>query len=520
MSSFISNNPPNYGYNGNDMWTEATTDLVNVASKATITFQFSGAGPTLAQTITIEWGGESVELTVEGTTNLEGTAIPVKPGGDPLDEYALQVASAFRENGQLSSSYVITTNDVDSVILTSRTNGVLDITITGTLDNTVITPSDGVDPNTEPNLACQLEIWKSADAFNDEEVITRLHATYNADTGTTEFNIGGLFPVAPSLPAESSIAFAPALSWKKDIAIGCWMEYYLRVADKFGNPAIPQALVKQQEIGEFVVFHGARPEDHDTVNFLGFVRPLHGYRRADGGTFRKPVTDVQPDWVYLYTLAEITGCTVEWEVTWDNGDITTEAAPGSSFTLLEKKVYWIRSTPYDATGFTPPAAGVLPWYYTFRLKGDAGSGVATIYECRYQIKQCTDWDHYLLLDNGLGGCESVLMHGKGVFGFDARRDTARKARTSTFNLRDGEITTYNPEAQKKLDLSTGWHDLYYIEHLRQLITGNVWVIDTSKKRFLRLMCETSSVETHADDGELYALNVTFKKAWIDKAQNP
>lgn len=517
MPAYISSFPDNFGYNGNDIWTGATTDLVNTSAAAVFELEFSGSGPVLAETLTLQWGGESLELTVEASTNPVGTAIPTKNVGDTLAEYAEAVASAFRENGLLSAAFLITTSGA-SVLLTSRTPGVLDLTTTGTLTNTTITDTDGTDPNTEPNLACQLEIWKVADAFNDEEVITRLHATYDADTGTTEFNLGGLFPVQPALPNENSIAFAASLSWKRDIASGCWQEYYLRVADKFGNPAIAQALLRQE--GQYVVFHGARPEDHDTVNFLGFVRPLHGYRRADGITFRKPVTDVQPDWVYLYTLAEITSCTVEWEVTWDNGDTTTEAAPGSSFTLLEKKVYWIRSTPYDATGFTPPAAGVLPWYYTFRLKGDAGSGVATIYECRYQIKQCTDWDHYLLLDNGLGGCESVLMRGKGVFGFDARRDTARKARTSAFNLRDGEITTYNPEAQKKLDLNTGWHDLYYIQHLRQLITGTVWLIDTAKKRFLRLVCETSSIETHADDGDLYALNVTFKTAWIDKAQNP
>jgi len=517
MAASLHTAPPSPAYNGNDIWIKVESDLVDTTATASFEIEFTTSGPSLTQTLELKWGGTTLVLTVEATTNTQATAIPTKDGGESLLDYHFRVAEALRENGLLSADFIITAHSDERIILTARTIGVLDLDHASTLSNATITVEDGTDPNTETNLAALVEIWQSGPEFNDESRIHTLVATYDAATGQTEFNLKGLFPTAPALPAENSIGPVVSLTWRHGDADTAAILYYLRLADRYGIPAVAEALVRTEST--YTALHGARPEDHDNYSPIGFVRPLHGYRQA-GGVFRKPVTDVQPDWFYILANAELTDCRVEFDVTWDNGAETTETPSVDIGTLEANKAHWIRSTPFDAGAYTPPAAGALPWYYTFKLIGNAGSGEVTLAEVYYIIRPCTPFDIYLLMDNGLGGCESVLCHGKTAFGFEASRESARMARSSSFNLRDAELINFNAEGQKAFSLNTGWHDLYYIEHLRQLLLGDVWLIDTNLKRFLRLLVDTDSITTHEHDGDLYSLSINVKTGWLDSGQNP
>lgn len=522
MAASINQAPDAIGYNGNDKYVKVSSDL-QTAAAGYVDLIFSAGGPAIAETFELNWGGNSITFTVAATTNITATAIPTK-GAESLDAYAIRVGEAFRENYLVLEHWVVTAHAGARVRLTSKIVGLLDIDATETMSNTAMTVVDGV-TNTVDNLAAHLEIWSKGSSFSLDERIAVLHSPYDAAMGQTEFNIKDLFPVKPALPSESSIGFTLSLSWKRGTAAAAIVEYYLRVADKYGAPIVPEALVKP--VDTYIMLHGARPEDHDNVNTLGAILPLHGYRLPDG-QFKKPVTDVQPDWFYFFAPTAITGAKVEFEITWDDGTITTEIPTSTPFSFGAKTANWIRSTPYNLSTLIPPADGVLPWYYTFRLIGDAGSGELTLAEVYYVIKPCTDWDVYLLMDNGLGGCESVLFRGKSSFGMDASRDTARRARSSGLSLvegvnemlQQGEIFNFNPEGQKVFELSSGWHDLYYIKHLRQLLLGDVWMIDTVQKRFLKLTVEASNLTTHEDDVELYAINLKVKTAWIDRAQNP
>lgn len=520
MSATLITPPVSPAYNGNDLWITLESDLVNTAAKGYVNIisQLPGE-PILGETFLLSWGGQSVLLTVEATKNSAATAIPLRMVGESMDDYAIRWAEALRENHLISASFDITTHFVGRIKLTYRISGFIDISVLENITSTETNLFDGVDPNTETNLAAQLEIWKPSDyALDPHILLARLHGTYNAVTGQTEFNLKGLFPVSPALPEASSIGSSISFTWKHGDATSAAIEYYLRYADKYGSPAIPEALLRTE--GNFIALHGARPEDHDNVVLTGTAaRDLHGYRTANQ-IFKKPVTDVQPDWFYLFANQEMTDCRVEFEIMWTDGSTTTETPAAGIGTLAANKAHWIRSTPYDTGAIAPPVAGELPWKYIFRLLGDAGDGEITLAEVNYIIRPCTDWDIYLLMDNGLGGCESVLFRGKTNFGNEVTRETARRARTSDFNINEGEIINFNSEGQKVLELNTGWHDLYYIQHLQQLLYGHVWRIDTVEKRFLKMLVETSSVNTDEDDSELYSLNIKLKPAWIDYAQNP
>lgn len=512
MAAIITSVPTSPVLNGNDIWVEVETDLVNEAAAATFTMVPTGSGPTIGQELILEWGGASVTFTVAATSNSTATAIPVKDGGDSIEDYCLILAEILRQNGLLSNDFDITVT-ATSVILTARNPGLLDLTVTSDLTNFTVTEVDGTDPYTEPNLAAMLEIWRTGDTVSEDERITTLHGTYDVNTSKVAFNLTEIFPVKAQLPPTSHIAPTLFTSWLRGIAANVFVAYHLRAADKYGTPAIPEALLRTE--GSFYCHHGAHSADRIPSGALSiYANVLHNYRRSDGETFWKPLGDGQPDFLYIWTKQEMAGCNVEWDVIWDDGTTTTEVYTGTAFTLLANKVYHVRASPLNFN-ITPPTAGLIPWYITFRLK----FGEISLATVKYKAVITTQWERFLLFDNGVGGVESVLFHGKGVNVAAATREEARRNRSRTFTAQEGELITFNPEGRGEFTLNTGWIDSFYAAHLRQLLLGRAWLVDVPRKRFLALSCDTSSVQTFKDDEGLVSLAVKFKAAWIDKAFN-
>jgi len=344
-----------------------------------------------------------------------------------------------------------------------------------------------------------------------------LHAIYDTATAEVEINLSELFPVKPHLPNPAHIDPAIFFSWPRGVATACVMEYYLRIADKYGTPAVPEALVKSAS--NYFVIHGAHSADREGINVISpNIDVLHNYIRIDGEAWWKPIGDEMPDWIYIWVKVALTACNVEWTVLWDDGTETLEPYGGSDFTLGLHTVNYIRSTPLNFN-YTPPSSGAIPWYITFRLKGNAGAGEVTLAEVKYKAVVETQWERYLLFDNGVGGCEAVLFNGKGKEGFTAKREQARKTRTSDFSIDQGEFITFNPEGQKEFELNTGWIESWYAEHLRQLLMGDVWEIDFDNERFIKLICDTESIVTKESDQQLFALSIKFKPGFAGKASN-
>lgn len=504
--------------NGDDIFVILETDLVDPAGAAYFDIVFASTGPVAAEDVDLTFNGATITFTVAATTNATATAIPTKDGGDTLDEYAAIVADALRENEQITDTFLVTTGPgTGQVRLTARTGSeITDLAHTGTLTNTTITDETGASPYLEDNLAAVLQVWIAGATSNADTRLATLHATYHPTTAQATFNLRNIFPVAATPPTEASIPPVISLTWPHGLATGAWAEYFLRYADKYGAPAVSEALLKSGS--NYVVIHGAKSGNYPSGGSLGSVHLLHRYTGSNDVNFRKPIVEDMPDWIYLYTKAACTDCYVEREATWDNGDTTTIDSSANPFDLATKSVYWFLSGHYP-DDFTPPEAGAKIWLFTWRLKGDAGLGVATLAEVTYRVLPCTEWDRFLLFDNGLGGCEAVLFRGKGEIGYKAQRTQARRQRADDHSPLLGDLFTFNQEGNMTFDLRTGYHDRYYIEHLQQLLLGACWMIDMENERFLALVCDTDTVKIHRDDQEkLYDLAVTFNAAWIDQAK--
>lgn len=506
MAATISTPPPDLAYNADDIWVEFSSDL-QTAAPGYIDLIFSSTGPTIGQTLQIEWGGNQLLFTVAATTNDTATAIPTKSGGETLDEYALRVGLAFRENYLISQNWLVTVHTDERVRLTLQESGAMDITVTNGLSNVVETVVDGVD-NTVESLSAMVEVWTEGDDFNTDEKVVTLQATYSSEA-QVNINLREIFPVEPHLPNAAHIAPTLFLSWPRGIASDCYIGYYLRYADKYGAIPVPNALLKSDS---YFVLNGSTPADMQTVTDPSpSLKVLHNYRRADGEAFWKPIGDEQPDWIYVWIKEALTGVNVSFTVLWDTGVETDHPYGGSSFSLSANKAYYIRSTPLNFD-FTPPSAGALPWYITFELK----TTETTLATVKYKAMPSNDWERCLLFDNGRGGCEVAHFRGKTMDSAPTSRSTARVTRTTDFAPAAGELLSISAEMQRGLEMNTGWIPRWYAHHLRQLLLGDIWLIDIDNKRFLKMLCESESIDTK-DDESLYNISLKLKFAWMDQA---
>ncbi len=520
MAATLTTEPTSPAYHRDNNFFAVTTDNISLVP-GTIHIDISAGGPTAAETLEIEWAGKTVTLTVAASTNSTATAWPTQGGGEALADYADRIFEALRENDDITADFYVlrggTVGSAERVTLQQIVPGVLDITVTDGLTNVAATVTDGAAPQLEDNLSAYVQVFTAATDPNDDARVVSLHAPYRTDDATAEFDLKDLLPLSPALPTAATIGQVISLTYPHGVATAAFAKYYLRYADKYGTPAVSEALVKS---GYYYMLHGGKPGDIVDAGALAFVFVQHAYTRADGGTFYKPVTSDQPDWLYVWVHSAVTDVEFEVEVLWDEGSTTTETVSGTPYDLDAKTLYWISCGPeqYDLDGFTPPAADAKPLTLTFRMTGVAGLGATTLAEVNYKIIPCGDFKMFLLMDNGLGGCESVLMHGKKRLKYEGARDVARRLRWTDYNVATGDLLAYNQEGQQMWELNTGWHPKWYIEHLRQMLLGSLWIIDTDNKRFLSVIADTKTVDVQQDDQQLYNLSLTVRAAWLDTNQ--
>lgn len=519
MAATIDSPPPSRAYHRNDVFLTLITDLITL-QPAVISLDFTNTGPLLTETLLIEWAGNSIEFTVESVSNSTATAIPVWNGSETLPELVDRIFEAIRQNDLLTADFYVWrgpgTGSPQNISIRQIVPGVLDLTVTNALTDVAETVTDGADPATEENLSAYMQVFDQADDPNADVRLFALHAPYDVSNSLATFNLKDLISLQPARPDTDSINPASTSPWPIGIALGAFMRYYFRYADKYGVPGVSEALLKSNT---YYMLHGSRPGNSlNTAISPSSVYLQHAYTRADGGTFMKPVAPDQPDWAYIWVDTEITGVHMQVDITWSDGSTTTEDVPSIYFDLEAKKLYWLASGPLQNAGSLSPISPDLELVaYNWRLFGDPGGGEVLLAQVSYQVNcPCHPWNLYLLMDNGFGGCETVLLRGKTKEKYEVTtRETAQRLRWTDYSVALGEMFNFNAEGQPTFEVNTGYHERWYIEHLRQLLLGQLWIIDVDNNRFLRVLCESKSVDISEDDQQLFSMSITLRAAWLD-----
>lgn len=517
MSANLATQPPTRAYAGDPIWINVETDLITgVAAHFEITI--ADGGPSASDTLALAWPGGSIEYEVGSS---DASLNWPEQSGATLTNYTATVAEFLRLRADVGAIFRVTIEDAPGGVirLTRTTVEAFALTVTDGLTNVVVTKTDGTAPSADPNLSAYVEVWSDTGTFNDDRRLLALHSPHAVATAATDIDISAAFAhLKPHLPTTASInaGSPPALLYAA--ATDAVQKYQLRVADKYGAPAVAEALGPW---GPYLALHGSRSTEawsSTTINLL------HNYRRRDGDDFRKPVGEYQPDWVY-YAPSTANDVYVSLVIYWSDGTSSTYDPWSTTTVALADgyRTYWFVSGYYQLklhdlapSGGTASDAYIVA--YDWKLKTSGGSTLTTV---RYDVLCDTPWEHYLLYDNGKGGMETVWLRGKAQEAYAPAAEEYQRPRRPGHTAQIGDFDIFAQSARPMWDMNTGWYsDDFYLEHLRQLPLGAAWLIDRIQRRFLRVIVEPKELsDIKKDDETLYSLSFSIKAAWLDRAAN-
>lgn len=520
MAAELFSTPSSPAYHRDTNLVVLQTDQIEIIP-ATVHIDIDAGGPAIDDELTIACAGNTITFIVAALApSADALSLP-EQGALSLSAYADVLVEVLRQNSLLTTDWHVwrgsTVGAAERITLRQIVPGLLDVTVTNGLSNVTTTVGDGANPFLQDNLSAYLQVFQAETDPNGDLRLVSLHATYEASTAQAFFDLKDLFSLQPALPNTGSIAPTVYSLSEHAVAAGAFVAYYLRYADKYGLPAVSEALLKS---ATYYMLHGSQQASGLAGSSPTPARLQHSYHHP-AGDFIKPVFCEQPDWVYLWVHTAITGVHIQLVLTWADGTVLTEDVPISYFDLTAKRLYWFASGPLqhaDTWSGIHPTSHLTA--YTWRLLGDPGGGEVTITEVKYSVDTpANPWHFTLLMENGLGGCESVWIRGKVKSKYEAERDVARRPRWFNFSQALGELFTFNAEGQQVWEVNTGWHELYYIEHLRQLLLGQLWIVDIENSRFLRVVCDTKSIEINENDQQLFSLSILLRAAWMDTNYN-
>ncbi|MBK8884538.1 MAG: hypothetical protein IPN67_19930 [Bacteroidales bacterium] len=363
----------------------------------------------------------------------------------------------------------------------------------------------GVPGNYEPDedqLFCYVEVKRMVDDdIENAELIAKKSVPYSRLTGEAEIDISGVIDLHPTLP-DPYLQSGPAGD--------TMMRVVILVADMYG---IPSAYETQLASDEVKIIYGSSRTIIQTLPPTGGF-DLHAYVDHMGNGISKRVSKSQPDWIYFVLTNE--GNSVDVKVTLEYSDGTTKDFDAYSF-LADSGAGWAVSgyTQLEIDDNADPLKTVVA--YTVKLKVEASlSHYAAV---SYQVVGETEWEQYLIMDNGVGGVESVLMQGKNGTDITAERSTAY-VKWDKNNYARGSKATFGAKAREELVLRTGWTDNEaYIFHLRQLMVGHLWILDMVLG-FVRVLIKDNTLkDVRKSDETLYALEVRVEMGFDEEGMS-
>lgn len=521
MAATLNTAPPARAYTGSDIWAEIATDLLT-GTAAYFEITISDGGPGTGQVITLTWPGGSITYTVAAGTDNTGVAWP-EQGADTLEAYTNRIAEFLRHREDVAAVFAVSIEDAPGGVirLTHTSVEAFDLTVTAnTMTNVAVVATDGTAASDEDNLRAYVEVWTDTGDFNTESLLLAQHSPYDQATASTWLSLAPAFPhLAPHLPDADTINPVAPSGLDSGEASGHFQKYFLRIADKYGAPAVAEALVRSDN--SYLAILGARASDAETGSTITGLR--HAYRRRDGEDFIKPVGEYQPDWVY-YIPSGGKNVYVTLTVYWSDGTQSSYDPFGTTpVAIADARIYWFPSGyrqmklhSLAPSGGTDPDAYIVA--YDWNLKPTDEAAIATV---KYRVECDSPWEHYLLFSNGVGGMETVWLRGKATEGFEASAETFQLPRLHDHTVQRGDFATFGAAGRPQWTFSTGWYDdPWYVEHLRQVLLSEAWLVDRFNRIFLKAIVDAKTLESVKNDDEtLHALEFTVKAGWIDAAVN-
>lgn len=513
MATLIEN-PPEWAFVQESIYAVLETDKLD-ATRATIDFVISGT-PAVGQTIQLRWTGGGVTFTAAATLSASGLSWPA-PSSGTLVQYVDLVLEFLRQYEPITDLFTVELlagGPPYTIRLARKVSEVFHVEVVNeTLANITATATPVTTISTPDNLTGLIVVYD----FSNNQLM-KLHGTYSTLTGQCPINLSPAFTtLSVSLPPENTINTATL--WQTGVAANHVQAYYFRYADKYGNPPVAEAMIKSGS--PFYAIMGGRAKTSKYFQPQQALR--HSYRNADGSTLRKPVNPEQPDWLYWLPRTEaLDGPTYYIQVTVEWSDGTQSVHHPFATTprvYTPNQVNWVKCGyrqlflhNLPVPGGTEPGSFITG--YTVELMQPSGT---TNIKAAFEVEQlATPGTMFLLMDNGLGGLESVWLRGAATRMYATVKEQWRKARYYGNQSDIADIDIIFSEGRERIKVSTGLYETTdYLEHLKQIAHGRCWLIDTINNRFLPVIVETGELESIIDNETLHQFNIELVSAWIN-----
>lgn len=507
MPASVITAPPNIGMSKTPFHTVIGTDQVGLNySFFTMTITLPGASA--GQVVSFTFATTTISFTMATTPDNSGTQLPTWTSGS-LSDYIDTLITHFNYNEIILDNFNLVNSGGTSLVLALKQPGVVAISATETMSNTTVVATNSTTPVFPVGLSAILKIYRQ-NVPSGETSLVSLNVPFDINTASATFDLHRCFALEPHLPSTASMSILAT-----NIATKAFNRYYFRYGERKGVPAVAGKMTKGFEYS--VIYGGKAGVNFGQYPSTSAIFSCHNYRKSDYFALTKPVTKEQPDWLYFFVrITASPGYLYYYRVivTWSDGSSTThDLAP---LIFIDRTMYWISSgyTQLGLGALTPPSVGAEIISYACYIKE---SGTATTYLLGqfYVECECNPWDTYLLMDNGVGGLETVWCQGKKKTIYSAERQTARRVKWTDFDKSIGDMIPIESEGQTILEMNTGFHDQEYIQHLRQLLLGELWIVDNVNSVFIKCAIDTKSLEIIEDDQDLFSLNFTLKIASYD-----
>lgn len=519
MASTLAVAPIHISLSKDDNYVVLTTNLISYSPSVARIIVSDGSNPSSSQTFTISWGANELVFTFVASPDNSGLQLPLKNSGEIGEDYRARLAEVFQQNERISAAFQIINSSANQVIrFQYRITEPLDLSVESTATGmAALVESTGEYPSTEENLRAKLQLFDATST--DGLPLANLAAVYSSrNPYEAIFNLRNLAPVKPYLPVSSSLA--PTVegvnNYTVEVAITAFRELYLRYADKYGTPPFAESLYKSDS---FFVLYGGSPGN--SRRLFGSTLGLwlcHSYYGSDEMSYEKPVAPDQPDYIFLFSGSSTFDIGFQVKLIYSDGSNESFVVPSSSpLAMAANTLYCLPSGPEQVVISSAPSyATKTPVAYEFQITDS--SYIAVIKRVKYQlISGCLPWQLILAYSNGLGAIETVALHGKTTYGYDAIRELFERVKTRGYQVSDGTTVAYDEQGIQIYEASTAPLPRNYIRHLRQLLLADTWLIDQRGLRFQRIQIITTSMREDKDDQDLYSLSISFRLSATDES---
>lgn len=494
MALSILNNPRSPALSNDPIWAVFESSISAGVSRPG--FLISGYGAD-GEVINLRWGTTVLNLTFVTSPDNSGTQLRAASGLSAEDANA-QLLEALFSVPAIEADFTLQLRD-DGVRLTLRdaTNGDLAAGSSASISITVF----GAEGDPEyPNHLAVLSVYK----VGEDAPVARLKSGFDAD-GRTEVNFAGLLDEPLGVPPGFTLGSLQTYAAFRPVGT---VEYFFRYADSYGRPPQPETLAKS---GTFVVVPGGS-EGRSPLRWgtVGNYQLCHAYLKEDDSYFAKPISLNQPDWCYFFSNGA-GSVTPFITVFYQDGTNERFQVPGSSTQGTGLGLWAFPCGPIQIGIEQAPSWSTKNAVrYRFELEG---SDMVINYQI---LPDCHPWETFLAYENGAGGIESVVFRGKSVEGYAAQGQGFRRATTRLQTAERGAVASYNNEGRRVLRLRSGYLDRDYINHLRQILIGRVWLCDTNRRQMVAVTVTNSNLSLTEDDNDLHSVEITVETATPDR----